>query len=200
MVTNTISYNAAISSCKKGHGWLLTFGLLSTIRGAKVVGHAYIHVSAPAVLLAVAPRYNGRPHSHWACSAPWQVPVAAKTSSYSAAISSCEQGPEWQLALGLLSTMAGAKWKELRTAAALQINSCEKGQEWQIALGLLSTMTGAKVVGRACIHASECRSSKRTPFLRFTRHTSTTALRGCAIKRGGRCRIYHSKMLSCLAP
>ena len=34
--------------------------------------------------------------------------VEAKAISYSAALIACEKGQEWQLALGLLSTMIGA--------------------------------------------------------------------------------------------
>ena len=50
-------------------------------------------------------------NSHWVCSARWQEPAWKSASPVpvrqsvraSAAISACEKGQEWQLALGLLS-------------------------------------------------------------------------------------------------
>ena len=46
---------------------------------------------------------------HWAGSAQRQAKVKASIINYSAALSACDKGRKWQLALGLLSTMAQAK-------------------------------------------------------------------------------------------
>ena len=57
-------------------------------------------------------------------------------------ISACGKRQEWQLAVGLISSMAQAKVEANTTSPA--ISACEKGQEWQLAVGLISTMTMAK--------------------------------------------------------
>jgi hypothetical protein len=44
--------------------------------------------------------------SNWACSALWQVPAAQWHELYSAAISSRKKAQEWQLAFGMLRTIA----------------------------------------------------------------------------------------------
>ena len=61
------------------------------------------------------------------------------TTSYNAAISACEKGKHWELALGLM--------KECKTWATpdtisynAAISACEKGGQWQHALALLQTM------------------------------------------------------------
>ena len=66
----------------------------------------------------------------------------------------CERGQDWQLACGLLSTMAGAKVEANTITCSAAINACEKGQEWKLASGLLSTMdAGAETfVPNASLH------------------------------------------------
>ena len=66
--------------------------------------------------------------------------------SYSAGISACGKGGEWQMALLLLSQMpeAGVARDEISFNAG--ISACEKGGEWQMALYLLSQMPAAEVV------------------------------------------------------
>ena len=78
-----------------------------------------------------------------------QMPLARAVPneiSFSAGISACEKGGEWQMALFLLSQMplAGAVPDEISFNAG--ISACEKGGEWQMALYLLSQMHLAGVV------------------------------------------------------
>ena len=61
------------------------------------------------------------------------------TTSYSAAISACEKGKRWELALEFLEEV-----KTWATVGAISysaaIGACEKCAEWQRALDLLKTM------------------------------------------------------------
>ena len=60
--------------------------------------------------------------------------------TYNAAISACEKGQQWQLALGLLAEMALLKVDKDVITYNAAISACEKGHQWQLALGLLAEM------------------------------------------------------------
>ncbi|CAE8675225.1 unnamed protein product [Polarella glacialis] len=64
----------------------------------------------------------------------------------SAAISACEKGGQWQLALNLLSLMPNAKVVPNDFTYSSAISACSKGGQWQLALNLLSLMPEARVV------------------------------------------------------
>merc|ERR1739841_325877 len=66
--------------------------------------------------------------------------------SYSAAISACEKGGQWQVALGLLATMQEAALVPNVISYSAAISACEKCGQWQEALGLLATMQEADLV------------------------------------------------------
>ncbi|CAE8591706.1 unnamed protein product [Polarella glacialis] len=66
--------------------------------------------------------------------------------SYNAAISACEKGGQWQLALTLLSLMPEAKVVPNEITYSAAISACEKSGQWQVALKLLSLMPQARVV------------------------------------------------------
>ena len=57
----------------------------------------------------------------------------------------CAKGADWQLALGLLSTMTRAKVEANTMRYNAALSACEKGHEWQLAVGLLSRMAQANV-------------------------------------------------------
>jgi pentatricopeptide repeat domain-containing protein 1 len=58
--------------------------------------------------------------------------------TYSAAISACSKGGQWQLALNLLSLMPEARVVPDRINYNAAISACEKGSQWQLASNLLS--------------------------------------------------------------
>ncbi|CAK0910328.1 unnamed protein product [Prorocentrum cordatum] len=64
---------------------------------------------------------------------------------YSAGISACENGEQWQRALALLGEMWEAKLELDVISYSTGISACEKGQQWQPALALLSEMREAKL-------------------------------------------------------
>ncbi|CAK0833632.1 unnamed protein product [Prorocentrum cordatum] len=71
--------------------------------------------------------------------------VGAQLISYSAGISACEKGEQWQRALALLSTMLEAKLKPDAAVFNAGISACEKGRQWQRALALLSGISEAEL-------------------------------------------------------
>ena len=56
--------------------------------------------------------------------------------SYSASISACEKGEQWQMALHLFNAIPKAMLTPTEISYNATISSCEKGQQWQQALGL----------------------------------------------------------------
>ncbi|CAE8615408.1 unnamed protein product, partial [Polarella glacialis] len=65
--------------------------------------------------------------------------------SYSAAISACEKGGQWQLALSLLSSMPVMKAIPNEISYNAAISACEKGGQWLGALTLLQQMRDARL-------------------------------------------------------
>jgi pentatricopeptide repeat domain-containing protein 1 len=137
VVPNEITYNAAISACEKGYQWQLALNLLSLMPEARLKltrslttppsGHAKIH------LLSLMPAESGAKRDHLQCRYQCLLkgqPVAAGIEfaslmpaarvvpdeiTHSAAISACDKGGQWQLAITLLSLMPeprGEPWPE----------------------------------------------------------------------------------------
>mgnify|MGYP002176495480 CR=1 FL=1 len=79
--------------------------------------------------------------------------------SYSAAISACEKGGQWQHALALLQTMCDERVWPDTTSYSAAISACEKGKHWEVALELLKeckTWTTANTISyNAAISACE---------------------------------------------
>ncbi|CAK0790322.1 unnamed protein product, partial [Prorocentrum cordatum] len=74
--------------------------------------------------------------------------AGARHHLYSAGISACEKGGQWQPALALLSEMREAKLEPNVISYSAGTCACEKGgqwQRWQPALALLSEMREAKL-------------------------------------------------------
>ena len=99
----TISYCAAISACEKGQEWQPAVGLLSTMAIAKVEANPISSLQCGNPYVAKGTRVAAR---IGLVQRDGKSQSPEGTISYSAAISACEQGQEWQVALGLLSTMA----------------------------------------------------------------------------------------------
>ena len=60
--------------------------------------------------------------------------------SFSAAISACEKGKQWEGALGLLQEMVHQLLTPDVVSFNASISACEKGKQWEGALGLLQEM------------------------------------------------------------
>eukprot|EP00975_Prorocentrum_lima_P018233 3842799-Prorocentrum_lima.AAC.1 len=60
--------------------------------------------------------------------------MEANVISYSAGISACEKGGEWEKALLLLAKMEGAKVEADVVSYSAVISACEKGGEWKKAI------------------------------------------------------------------
>ncbi|CAK0905365.1 unnamed protein product [Prorocentrum cordatum] len=84
---------------------------------------------------------EGGAHRHHLYSAGFKTCSACAPVSYSAGISACEKGEQWQRALALLSEMREAKLDphDIFSYSA-GISACGKGAQWQRALALLSEM------------------------------------------------------------
>merc|ERR1712232_1120983 len=63
--------------------------------------------------------------------------------TYSAAISACEKGRQWELALKLLGEMQEAGVTPNVITYSSAISACEKGRQWELALKLLGEMQEA---------------------------------------------------------
>ncbi|CAE8614196.1 unnamed protein product [Polarella glacialis] len=66
--------------------------------------------------------------------------------TYSAAVSACQKGGQWQLALGLLNSMPGMSLIPNEVSYNSAISACGKGGQWQLALILLSQMPDRRLV------------------------------------------------------
>merc|ERR1712032_1644394 len=64
---------------------------------------------------------------------------------YSAAISACEKGGQWQQALSLLSEKLESKLEPDIISYSAGITACEKGGAWHLALSLLIGMRESKL-------------------------------------------------------
>ncbi|CAE7263383.1 unnamed protein product, partial [Symbiodinium sp. KB8] len=65
--------------------------------------------------------------------------------SYSAAISSCEKGGSWPLALQLFDSMRQSELSPDVISYSAAISSCEKGMRWQLALQLFGSLSEEKL-------------------------------------------------------
>ncbi|CAE8656581.1 unnamed protein product [Polarella glacialis] len=75
-----------------------------------------------------------------------QARVVPNEITYNAAISACEKGGQWQVALNLLSLVPEARVVPDKISYNAAISACEKGGQWQLALNLLSLMPEARVM------------------------------------------------------
>ena len=68
---------------------------------------------------------------------------------------------KWQLAFGLLRTMAGAKVEANNSSYNAAISAYEKGKEWQLAFGLLSTMAGVPMEAKTISYTAAIRACEK---------------------------------------
>ncbi|CAE8589698.1 unnamed protein product [Polarella glacialis] len=72
--------------------------------------------------------------------------VVPNEISYNAAISACEKGGQWQLALNLLSRMPEARVVPNEISYNAAIGACSKGGQWELALDLFGLMAKHELV------------------------------------------------------
>ncbi|CAK0843967.1 unnamed protein product [Prorocentrum cordatum] len=151
---NVISYNAGISACEKGGQWQPALALLTVMREAQLDPDVIYQLQrwdqrvregrTVAAGLDTTQRYVG-------CE------LGAQRHLYSAGISACEKGEQWQRAFALLSEMREAEVKPnviYYTIYNSGISACGKGGQWQRALSLLSEMWKAKLKPTATYYTS----------------------------------------------
>jgi pentatricopeptide repeat domain-containing protein 1 len=66
--------------------------------------------------------------------------IEANVITYSAAISSCEKGEQWQWALLLLNDLLDKRLAGNRITYTSTISACEKGGRWQWALYFMAEL------------------------------------------------------------
>ncbi|CAK0884093.1 unnamed protein product [Prorocentrum cordatum] len=92
------------------------------------------------------------------------------TIGYSAGISACEKGVQWQWAVALLSEMREAKLElSVIFSFSAGISACEKGDQWQRALALLYETWEAKLepdeVSSTALGSARAREAKSSSGL-----------------------------------
>ncbi|CAK0884094.1 unnamed protein product [Prorocentrum cordatum] len=102
---------------------------------------------------------------------------AGNRFSYSAGISACEKGDQWQCVLALLSEMRETKLQPDAMSFSAGISACGKGEQWQRALALLNGMRKAKVGP----HSDTTLASAHTRLA-----SSGSGLWRCSARRGRR--------------
>ena len=71
--------------------------------------------------------------------------ILSDAISYSAVISACEKGGQWEQALTLFQAMPKAKISPNVVSYSAGISACEKGGQWEQALTLFESMRGSHV-------------------------------------------------------
>ncbi|CAK0838682.1 unnamed protein product [Prorocentrum cordatum] len=70
---------------------------------------------------------------------------AQRHLSYSAGISACEKGVQWQRALALLGEMWDARLETNVISYSAGISACAKGEQWHRALALIGAVREARL-------------------------------------------------------
>ena len=78
--------------------------------------------------------------------------IEANIITYSAAISSCEKGGQWQWALLLFKDLLCKKLEGNRITYTSTISACEKGQRWQWALHFMAELHSATIKCNSMAH------------------------------------------------
>ena len=94
--------------------------------------------------------------------------------SYSAAISACEKGKQWEEALRLLQQMTCRALTPNEISYSAAISACEKSKQWEEALRLLQQMTCRVLHRRLRLHRPNLQS-----FSRESMHLSNLQTKAC---------------------
>lgn len=98
------------------------------------------------------------------------VKVTPNVVSYTAAVSACEKGGQWQIALYLLDEMPLVKVTPEVNAYCAAMTACERGGQWQAALSLFQQMqtnqiSANNVAYNALLNSAEICNSKRGGYI-----------------------------------
>ncbi|CAJ1353554.1 unnamed protein product, partial [Effrenium voratum] len=137
--SNEVPWNSAISACSISGNWPLSLELLGAMQRKAVTPDVY---SYTAVI-------SGYGHGElW--DAQWQqamhlfAELCARHQpnivSYGAAVSACEKGAQWQIALALLQELAAGSLRPNLLVCNAAISACDKGNRWRHAVQLLALM------------------------------------------------------------
>ncbi|CAK0880211.1 unnamed protein product [Prorocentrum cordatum] len=184
-------YVAAASACRHGGQWQHALCVLSEMWEAKLEPS----VTSPLQRWSQRVREG---HAVAGGSGAAQRDVAGKANSrlsYSAGISACEKGKQWQRALALFGEMLAAKLEPNVTVPySAGISACEKGEQWQRALALLCEMLGAKLQPNVSLLQ---RWDQRVREGRAVAGGSGAAQRDVGGDAGARCHRYSAGISAC---
>jgi pentatricopeptide repeat protein len=121
LVPDVITYNTVFDACQKSSQWAHALELLSEMRKYGVASNEQYASARDRIETLQRREKLNRPD----------------VISYSAAISACEKGSQWQRALDLLKEMREQDVQPDLPCFNAAISACEKGSQYQRALELL---------------------------------------------------------------
>ena len=137
---SVISFSAIISACEKGSQWQQALALSLPQTWLHFFFFAFwgfplfsTHRAKQIICLLGSwfqPRFDAMP----------EATVQPNVVSFGAAISACEKGGQWQLALSLFRAIPEATMQEKAVCCSAAISACEKGKQWQQAVALFYAM------------------------------------------------------------
>ncbi|CAK0866950.1 unnamed protein product [Prorocentrum cordatum] len=133
---------AGTGAYEKSEQWPMALAILSEVRTAKLKPDPYLLQHWDQCVR------EGRAVAAGAGAVERHVEGegGGQRNLYSAGISACEKGEQWQRALALLSEIWHVKLEpSIIFSYNAGISACEKGEQWQRALALLSEMREAKL-------------------------------------------------------
>ncbi|CAK0880212.1 unnamed protein product [Prorocentrum cordatum] len=132
-------YSAGISACEKAEKWQRALVLLSKMWEVRLEPNVISLRRRDQRLREGQAVAAGSGAAHRCAGGEARAQL-----SYSAGISACEKGNQWQRALALLNEAREAKLELAVISYNAGVRACERGGQWQRALALLGEMQEAK--------------------------------------------------------